>query len=161
MLKRVDLQAVELLLEHFRREHGLWRSLCGLLRLVRLRLLLWLWRLGLGFRLEWRWRWVLTLLMSTATRLLMACLAGGVRLGRTGELLLLLLLLLELHLLLLVLLLSLEELLEDSQVEIGQRLGLGLLAAGYELLLLGQVVLDRAEQALHVDAGQWIVVPSG
>ena len=159
MLKRVDLQAVELLLEHFRREHGLWRRLCGLLRLVRLRL--WLWRLGLGFRLEWRWRWVLTLLMSTATRLLMACLVGGVRLGRTGELLLLLLLLLELHLLLLVLLLRLKELLEDSQVEIGQRLGLGLLAAGYELLLLGQVVLDRAEQALHVDVGQWIVAPGG
>ena len=108
MLKRVDLQAVELLLEHFRREHGLWRRLCGLLGLVRLRL--WLWRLGLGFRLEWRWRWVLTLLMSTATRLLMACLVGGVRLGRTGELLLLLLLL-ELHLLLLVLLLGLKELL--------------------------------------------------
>ena len=159
MLKRVDLQAVELLLEHFRREHGLWRGLCGLLGLVRLRL--WLWRLGLGFRLEWRWRWVLTLLMSTATRLLMACLVGGVRLGRTGELLLLLLLLLELHLLLLVLLLRLKELLEDSQVEIGQRLGLGLLAAGYELLLLGQVVLDRAEQALHVDVGQWIVAPGG
>ena len=159
MLKRVDLQAVELLLEHFGREHGLWRGLCGLLGLVRLRL--WLWRLGLGFRLEWRWRWVLTLLMSTATRLLMACLVGGVRLGRTGELLLLLLLLLELHLLLLVLLLRLKELLEDSQVEIGQRLGLGLLAAGYELLLLGQVVLDRAEQALHVDVGQWIVAPGG
>ena len=62
---------------------------------------------------------------------------------------------------LLVLLLRLKELLEDSQVEIGQRLGLGLLAAGYELLLLGQVVLDRAEQALHVDVGQWIVAPGG
>ena len=108
MLKRVDLQAVELLLEHFRREHGLWRRLCGLLGLVRLRL--WLWRLGLGFRLEWRWRWVLTLLMSTATRLLMAWLVGSVWLGWTGELLLLLLLL-ELHLLLLVLLLGLKELL--------------------------------------------------
>ena len=90
----------------------------------------------------------------------MACLVGGVRLGWTGELLLLLLLL-ELHLLLLVLLLGLKELLEDGQVEVGQRLGLGLLAAGYELLLLGQVVLDRAEQALHVDVGQWIAAPSG
>ena len=110
MLKRVDLQAVELLLEHFRREHGLWRRLSGLLGLVGRRLRLRLWRLGLGFRLEWRWRWVLTLLMSTATRLLKAWLVGSVWLGRTGELLLLLLLL-ELHLLLLVLLLGLKELL--------------------------------------------------